>query len=85
MSFTAESSGGEYKHKLTVTEMPSHNHTTNIPISTLGLTVGGQAYQLSARKTDYIKATDYIAYTGGNGRHNNVQPYITVFFWRRTA
>lgn len=85
MSFTAKSSGGEYKHKLTVTEMPSHNHTTNIPISTLGLTVGGQAYQLTAKKTDYIKATDYIAYTGGNGRHNNVQPYITVFFWRRTA
>ena len=59
--------------------MPSHNHTTNIPITTTTLTNGGQAYQLSDRKTDYI------AFTGGNGSHNNLQPYYVTYIWKRTA
>lgn len=82
---TAEKTGGEKSHKLTVNEMPSHNHTTNIPVTTVWAGNGGQAYQLSDRKTDYVKATDYIASTGGNGSHNNLQPYYVTYIWKRTA
>ena len=66
--------------------MPSHNHTTNIPVSTswTGAGAGGQSYQLSANKTDYIKATDYLYSTGGNGSHNNLQPYYVTYIWKRT-
>lgn len=83
--FTAGSTGGEYKHKLTVGEMPSHNHSMNIPISTDVLLNGGIAYQLTNKKTDMLRPSDYINTSGGNEYHNNIQPYITVYFWKRTA
>lgn len=81
MSFTANNTGGEYKHKLTVDEMPSHNHQYYSPVvqkvvaSSSGSTYGNYNKQ-------YFLGTDYV---GGDGYHNNVQPYITVYFWRRTA
>ena len=81
MSFTANNTGGEYKHKLTVDEIPSHNHQYYSPVvqkvaaSSSGSTYGNYNKQ-------YLIGTDYA---GGDGYHNNVQPYITVYFWRRTA
>ena len=82
---SAEKTGGEKSHKLTINEMPSHNHTTNIPVTTVWSGNGGKAYQLSDKKTDYVKATDYIASTGGNRSHNNLQPYYVTYIWKRTA
>ena len=81
MSFTANNTGGEYKHKLTVDEIPSHSHQYYSPVaqkvahSSSGSTYGNYNKQ-------YFIGTDY---TGGDGYHNNVQPYITVYFWRRIA
>lgn len=84
MSFTPNSNGGEYKHLLTIDEMPSHSHNITLPVSTNWSGNGGQAYQLNNRTTDII-TKDYIKTTGNSNSHNNVQPYIVVFFWRRTA
>lgn len=81
MSFTANSTGGEYKHKLTVDEIPNHNHQYYSPVvqkvatSSSGSTYGNYNKQ-------YLIGTNYV---GGDGYHNNLQPYITVYFWRRTA
>ena len=84
MTFTANNTGGEYKHKLTVNEMPSHKHGIQIPVSTNWTGNGGSAFQLNSQvNTNYIY--DYIKDTGGDESHNNIPPYITVFFWRRTA
>lgn len=84
MSFTAESSGGEYKHKLTVAEMPSHGHKLYAR--------GGQTAQTSSPFADNKPITQgsnsygfNVSSTGGDGYHNNLSPYITVYFWRRTA
>lgn len=85
MNFTAGSTGGEYKHKLTVDEMPSHNHSMTIRVSSVWNDNGGIAYQLTKKQTDMIHPSDYINATGGNKSHNNLQPYITVYFWKRTA
>ena len=84
MSFTLNSNGGEYKHLLTIDEMPSHSHNITLPVSTNWSGNGGEAYQLNNRTTDRI-TKDYIKTTGNSNSHNNVQPYIVVFFWRRTA
>ena len=84
MTFTANNTGGEYKHKLTVDEMPSHSHKLYAR--------GGQTAQTSspfaANKPILQGSNSYgfdVSKAGGDGYHNNIPPYITVFFWRRTA
>ena len=86
MSFTANSSGGEYQHKLTVDEMPSHNHSRDT------YTSGSEAtgYGLARGSVGFydrvmVSGSGDTGNKGGDASHNNVQPYITVFFWRRTA
>lgn len=84
---TVEKTGGDKQHILTVSEIPSHNHgvyggcttTTNILSSSNdngwipGL--GGKGY-----KNDGL-----LINAGGNQPHNNLQPYITCYMWKRTA
>lgn len=84
MTFTANNTGGEYKHKLTVDEMPSHSHKLYAR--------GGQTAQtpspFAANKPILQGSNSYgfdVSKAGGDGYHNNIPPYITVFFWRRTA
>lgn len=81
MSFTANSAGGTYTETLTIDQIPSHNHEYYSPIAqkvqaiSSGSTFGNYNKQ-------YRIATDP---SGGGKSHNNIQPYITVYFWRRTA
>ena len=84
MSFTSGSTGGEYEHKLTINEMPSHNHKLYAR--------GGSTTQTSspfaANKPITQGSNSYgfdVSNTGGSLAHNNIQPYITVYFWKRTA
>lgn len=83
-TFEANSTGGEYKHKLTVDEMPSHTHKLQYR--------GGQNVQpndpYAADKPMLQGSSAYgtnVDNTGGDGLHNNVQPYVTVYFWKRVG
>lgn len=88
-------SAGEYTHTLQITEMPSHTHTdsghTHGIDSAYGLKNNGAvaaAGSPSAAFTDLTTtATGYasLTNTGGGGAHNNMQPYIGVYIWTRTA
>lgn len=88
---TAEETGGEKTHTLTVTEMPSHNHSVAASHRhTVG--VGTGADTSAARAGGPQSTTFYSGYasitinsTGGDGAHNNLQPYIVVYMWKRTA
>lgn len=80
--FNAGTTGGEYSHELTETEIPSHSHTlttyddqeTGVAGNDIaGTPITGQSGQ---RSTDA---------TGGGQKHNNIQPYITYYRWLRTA
>lgn len=78
---------GTYEHKLTVEEMPSHEHK----VGQLGYRYSfPESYDVVGNSdgisTDGI--IDQLAYrgttqTGGGQSHNNVQPSIVVFIWRR--
>ena len=93
---TVEKTGGEKTHTLTVTEMPSHNHTLSFTANSGGTgttktygTVYSAGNQSIIRNGD-IPTSGELAYwgvdkTGGGSAHNNLQPYITCYMYKRTA
>lgn len=86
MSFTANSTGGEYTHKLTVDEMPSHRHKLTMRNnSSAGAYYARPPLSANSGSNYDADREDTIASKGGDVSHNNIQPYITVYFWRRTA
>lgn len=91
MSFTANSTGGEYKHKLTVDEMPNHKHAVYIQNTTSNPQVNAPKWTVALPNSWKQYASDTKLFgpstgnVGGDASHNNIQPYITVYFWRRTA
>ena len=78
---TAEQTGGEKEHTLTVNEMPSHYHQFAID--------GGS----DAGTMDRVALNDYgparwysnTRPTGNGQAHNNMPPYITCFMFKRIA
>ena len=98
-TFTSESTGttvgattnplGEYVHTLSVAEMPSHKHNIHsdwnsnnedgswpwfykmINAGPAGFSDGSGSWTMDA--------------TGGSQSHNNIQPYIVTYMWKRTS
>lgn len=83
-AFNAGETGGEFNHILTSSEMPAHNHTNGITGKSggLGYDIVGDAG--AGTGTSNYKYTT-TGTTGGNQSHNNIQPYIVVYKWLRTA
>ena len=80
-TYTAGATGGEAEHKLTIAEMPSHNHTTRSRFT--GSSTGNYQTNLSAL---YIKETNVPSdNTGGDQAHNNMPPYLVVYAWKRVS
>lgn len=100
-AYPAGSTGGEATHTLTTDEMPSHSHSGSAasagshrhPITASGeefysgyVTVGD--YNLDTLYTGYAGSHSHslsINNTGGGQAHNNMQPYLSVYMWKRTA
>lgn len=81
---TVEKTGGEKEHTLTVDEMPSHTHAqyvTSDNVSGGGIRVD---YTKDGTSIPYLQGID-TGSSGGNQPHNNIQPYITCYMWKRTA
>lgn len=89
----SEMTGGEINHQLTASEMPTHRHY-NSNTNVIGYTSGTpQSYQVGAGTTGHYapvmgsSAWQAIAEgtAGGNQYHNNLQPFISCYMWKRTA
>lgn len=70
--------GGAKTHTLSVDEMPSHTHSMTIE-NTRGTGANGAEDGASSFSTVDTSAT------GGGLAHNNVQPYVVVYMWKRVA
>lgn len=82
MSFATNSQGGEYKHKLVISEMPKHDH--GIAISSEDHAESNNCDVINTKWSNkYIEHNNSMYKTGGDTPHNNIQPYTTVFFWKR--
>lgn len=88
-----EETGGAKTHTLTTAEIPSHDH----PVDTIfsftfvdgasvldpaAIRVGANQNRTSAQTQGGPVNTST---SGGGGAHNNLQPYIVVRMWKRTA
>lgn len=96
----AGSTGGEESHRLTASEMPSHN-------GHLSAGIAGAAPYGKGNYEGYLNVSAMTAYVGGGYRgwnvysgnemhpaseaagggqpHNNMPPYLAVYTWKRTA
>jgi microcystin-dependent protein len=81
---TIGETGGAKTHTLTTAEIPAHNHTI---IELRVSNDGSQATNLTGSyDPSSTQSTDHkTSNTGGGAAHNNLQPYIVVHRWERTA
>lgn len=77
----AELTGGEKTHTLTVDEIPSHYHGG---IKTVSSETSGDQQQ-GVNTGRYYGNDLNTRSTGGGQAHNNLQPYITCFMFKRIA
>jgi len=75
---TAEETGGAKTHTLTTSEIPSHTHTTTIGVASGGSAPGALENRTPTGGVNYTSSS-----TGGGQAHNNLQPYIVVYMWKR--
>ena len=93
-TYSNGSTGGEANHKLTINEMPSHNHTfTDRAYEGAGqwgiLTneqggTNGVYYTHSTNETGGSQAHTH-PFTGTASTQSHIQPSITCYMWKRTA
>ena len=81
---TVEKTGGEKVHTLTAEEIPPHWHTVNSYHS--GQTDTQQSAYNANITWSYVGTDSANTASAGGGKpHNNLQPYITCYMWKRTA
>ena len=81
---TAEETGGSKTHTLSVAELPAHSHTISGNISRSGFSF--EHHQFNSRMPgENFDTNPNVSNTGSGSAHNNVQPYIVVYMWKRTG
>lgn len=77
--------GGEYSHKLTVDEMPNHNHPIELRANASGQTGGSAWFVDAGTYGSKHNGTKYQSdYVGVGQSHNNMPPFLSVYMWKRT-
>ena len=75
---TVGETGGAKTHTLTTSEIPSHTHALNASDNP----GGSGAIEVAGGSPTSTQSTQA---TGGGSAHNNLQPYIVAYMWKRTV
>lgn len=81
---TVEKTGGASTHTLTTSEIPSHYHTYRFYSShdSYADGINNTAFCSDGVNSGNTGITESV---GGGGAHNNLQPYIVCYMWKRIA
>lgn len=80
-----EKIGGEKEHTLTIDEMPSHNHDNGQRMMVWDAQQTPANTGGSPGPIQYYQYGQWSKSNGGDKPHNNLQPYIVVYRWRRIS
>jgi hypothetical protein len=82
-----EETGGEKRVTLTTAELASHQHRQQAVPGDAAAGGGGALAGMSYADSPTSSASAYqlTEAAGGGQSHNNLQPYITCYMWKRTA
>lgn len=89
-TFTSGQTSGAYGVTITESTMPTHKHSgwgesgKNAGIG-FGTDVAAGKGKVGSNETDRDNYHYYTSAVGGGQAHNNMQPYTTVYIWRRIA
>ena len=72
---------GEYRHRITVPEMPSHTHF--LPTDTIGNSSMQTLYNTPQSDEGLNNLSRKSGASGGNIPHNNIPPYVTLNFCQK--
>jgi len=75
---TVGETGGAKTHTLTTSEIPSHTHALDASDNP----GGSGAIEVAGGSPTSTQSTQA---TGGGSAHNNLQPYIVAYMWKRTV
>lgn len=79
----SEKTGGEKTHTLTIAEMPSHTHANYAKRANVTVNSSGNTHISCHSSNTGASAGSNIGNTGDNASHNNLQPYVTCYMWKR--
>lgn len=86
--FTVGKTGGEKTHTLTIDELANHSHAPGGSAALFKDVDRDYGVRLATSATPWADSSWIGAVTiaiGNDKPHNNLQPYIAVYIWRRTA
>lgn len=81
---SVEATGGSEKVTLNISQIPSHTHAQRARGSQGDIAAAGSSIGAEFLGTSSTSIGSTFA-TGGGGSHENRQPYITVYMWKRTS
>ena len=82
---TVEKTGGAASVALTAGQLPAHNHSYTYSTGNTTMPVTPPASGSDITIKTLKAATGTTGNRGSGEAHNNLQPYITCYMWKRTA